>query len=101
MIAQCEKYFPRTALISLDHDLDPAPSASCDPGTGLDVAKFLAECRPVCPLIVHLTNVERAHSMHNELRFADWICERVGPIGCDWIRDSLNDASRKVGPAEE
>ena len=23
--------------------------------------------------------------MHNELRFADWIAERVGPIGTDWI----------------
>lgn len=85
MIAECEAFFPTTALISLDHDLNPMPGATVDPGTGLDVAKFLAECRPVCPLIIHSTNADRAHSMHNELRFADWIAERVGPIGTDWI----------------
>jgi ADP-ribosylglycohydrolase len=51
----------------------------------LEVAKFLAECRPACPVIIHSTNAERAHSMDNELRFADWITKRVGPIGTDWI----------------
>ena len=85
MIAECEALFPSAALISLDHDLNPMPGAPADPGSGLDVAKFLAECRPACPVIIHSTNVERAHSMHNELRFADWIAERVGPIGSDWI----------------
>jgi ADP-ribosylglycohydrolase len=59
--------------------------ATVDPGTGLELAKFLAECRPVCPVIIHSTNADRAHSMHNELRFADWVAERVGPIGTDWI----------------
>lgn len=85
MIAECEPYFPQTVLISLDHDLNPQPGATQDPGTGLDVAKYLAECRPVCPLIIHSTNADRAYSMHNELRFADWIAERVGPIGNDWV----------------
>lgn len=85
MLAECEPFFPTAALISLDHDLNPMPGATVDPGTGLDVAKFLAECRPVCPLIIHSTNADRAHSMHNELRFAGWIAERVGPIGTDWI----------------
>ncbi|HEV2691844.1 MAG TPA: cyclic-phosphate processing receiver domain-containing protein, partial [Verrucomicrobiae bacterium] len=85
MIENCEEYFPTVALISLDHDLNPQPGITADPGTGLDVAKFLSKCRPVCPLIIHSTNADRAHSMHNELRFADWIAERVGPIGNDWI----------------
>lgn len=85
MIAECEVFFPTAALISLDHDLNPQPGVTADPGTGLDVAKFLAECRPVCPLIIHSTNADRAYSMFNELRFADWIVERVGPIGKDWI----------------
>jgi ADP-ribosylglycohydrolase len=85
MIAECEVFIPTTALISLDHDLNPQPGATADPGTGLDVAKFFAECRPVCPIIIHSTNADRAHSMHNELRFADWISDRVGPIGTDWI----------------
>lgn len=85
MMAECESFFPTAVLISLDHDLNPQPGATADPGTGLDVAKFLAECRPVCPLIIHSTNADRAHSMHSELRFADWFAERVGPIGNDWI----------------
>ncbi|MDR3459226.1 MAG: ADP-ribosylglycohydrolase family protein [Verrucomicrobiae bacterium] len=85
MIAQCEVHFPTAALISLDHDLNPQPGVTVDPGTGLDVAKFLAECRPVCPVIIHSTNADRAYSMFNELRFADWIVDRVGPIGTDWI----------------
>jgi ADP-ribosylglycohydrolase len=86
MINQCEAFFPTTALISLDHDLNPQPGATVDPATGLDVARFLAECRPVCPVIIHTTNVDRAYSMHNELRFADWIAERVGPIGPNWVQ---------------
>ena len=85
MLTECEAYFNSTALISLDHDLNPLPGTTADPGTGLEVARFLAECRPVCPVIIHSTNADRAHSMHNELRFADWITERVGPIGNDWI----------------
>jgi ADP-ribosylglycohydrolase len=85
MIAECEKHFSSAALISLDHDLNPQPGATTDPGTGLDVAQFLAQCRPVCPVIIHTTNADRAYSMHNELRFADWISDRVGPIGTDWI----------------
>ena len=85
MIAECERYFPTTVLISLDHDLNPQPGVTEDPGTGVDVTKFLSQCRPVCPVIIHTTNADRAYSMHNELRFADWISERVGPIGSDWI----------------
>jgi ADP-ribosylglycohydrolase len=85
MIAECEDCFDSAALISLDHDLNPIPGGTTDPGTGLDVTKFLSECRPVCPVIIHSTNADRAHSMHNELRFADWISERIGPIGNDWI----------------
>jgi hypothetical protein len=46
MIAECESYFPTAALISLDHDLNPAPGATADPGTGLDVARFLGDFQP-------------------------------------------------------
>ena len=84
MRAECEAFFAQAALISLDHDLNPAPGVKTDPGTGLEVAQFLAECRPACPVIIHSTNAERAWSMFNELRFADWVVERVGPIGSDW-----------------
>lgn len=77
MQAECEHFLPDAALISLEHDLDR--------GTGLDVAKFLAERKPVCPVIVHTLNTDRSFSMCNELRFADWKVERVGPIGERWV----------------
>lgn len=85
MIAESEAFFPRTGLISLDHDLNPLPGATADPGTGVEVARFLGDFMPVCPVLIHSSNTDRVYSMHNELRFAGWLVERVGPIGTDWI----------------
>ena len=85
MIAECEQYFSSAALISLDHDLNPQPGVTTDPGTGLDVAQFLADFMPVCPVLIHTSNTDRAWSMHNELRFAGWMVDRIGPLGGDWI----------------
>jgi hypothetical protein len=34
MCAECENFFPDAALISLDHDLNPMPGTTTDPGTG-------------------------------------------------------------------
>lgn len=85
MLAECEDYFASTHLISLDHDLNPQPGATSDPGTGLEVAKLLASHFSFCPVVIHSTNADRAWSMHNELRFAGWKVDRVGPIGDDWI----------------
>ena len=85
MIAECEDYFDDTHLISLDHDLNPQPGATRDPGTGVEVAKLFASHFPFCPVIIHSTNADRAWSMHNELRFGSWVVERVGPIGDDWV----------------
>lgn len=85
MIAEAEDWLERAALISLDHDLNPMPGATGDPGDGLDVAKYLASLPPACPVILHTSNVDRLWSMHNEFRFGGWQTERVGPIGDDWI----------------
>ena len=86
MLAECAEFFDTTHLISLDHDLNPQSGATGDPGTGLEVAKFLASHFAFCPVIIHSTNADRAWSMHNELRFAGWKADRVGPIGDDWVR---------------
>jgi len=88
MIAECEAFFPSTVLISLDHDLNPMPGAAADPGTGMDVARFLGDCMPACPVLIHSSNTDRVYSMHNELRFAGWTVDRVGPLGTDWIETS-------------
>lgn len=85
MCRECEKHFPTAALISLDHDLSPAPGTSTDPGTGLEVAQFLGDFLPACPVLIHSSNLDRAYSMQNELRFAGWTVDRIGPLGSDWI----------------
>ena len=82
---ECERFLSRAALISLEHDLDPKPGACIDPGNGLDMARFLAEKPPVCPVIVHTSNTDRSFSILNELRFADWRVDRVGQVGQQWI----------------
>jgi len=85
MTAECAEFFSSAALICLDHDLNPQPGVTTDPGTGLDVAKFLCGFMPVCPVLIHSSNTDRVYSMHNELRFAHWMADRVGPLGTDWI----------------
>ncbi len=84
MCAECEAFFPDAALISLDHDLNPPSGSRADPGTGVDVARFLGDFLPVCPVIVHSQNMERVWSMYNELRFAGWQVEQAGGMGTDW-----------------
>ena len=88
MIRECAEYFPNASLICLDHDLNPQPGFVGDPGTGLDVSGFLAGFLPVCPVLIHSSNTERVYSMDNELRFANWVVDRVGPLGEDWIETS-------------
>jgi ADP-ribosylglycohydrolase len=96
MIAECETFFPTAALISLDHDLNPMLGATIDPGTGVDVARFLGDFMPVCPVVIHSSNTDRVYSMHNELRFAGWIADRVGPLGLDWIETSWLKRIREI-----
>lgn len=96
MIAECEAFFPTAALISLDHDLNPLPGETVDPGTGVDVARFLGDFMPVCPVLVHSSNTDRVYSMHNELPFAGWLVDRVGPIGNDWIETSWLRAAKRL-----
>jgi hypothetical protein len=62
MIAECEAFFSTAALISLDHDLNPAPGANIDPGTGMDVARFLGDFMPVCPVLIHSSVAENART---------------------------------------
>jgi len=88
MIRECAEFFPAAALICLDHDLNPMPGFIGDPGSGLDVARFLGDFPPVCPVLIHSSNTDLVWSMHNELRFAGWIVDRVGPLGSDWIATS-------------
>ena len=66
MIAEVERYLPTARLISLDHDLEPVEGETEDPGDGIDVARFLAERPPACPVIVHSSNGRRSDWMSGE-----------------------------------
>jgi ADP-ribosylglycohydrolase len=88
MRAECEAFFNTAALISLDHDLNPGPGTTDDPGTGLDIARHVGDFLPVCPVLLHSSNTDRVYSMHNELRFAGWTVDRVGPLGNGWVGTS-------------
>lgn len=84
MLAELEPHLSAAALILLDHDLE-VEAGQPDPGDGLDVAKWLAERPPTCPVIIHTSNVRRGDAMEGELDLAGWEYGRVGPIGDDWI----------------
>ena len=91
LIAHLRTHLDQVLVIALDHDLDLIPidpRRNIDPGSGRDVADFLATVPPVCPVLIHSTNVPAAFGMKTALEEADWICERVIPgPGEDWIRD--------------
>jgi hypothetical protein len=84
MLGWLDRILPHTVLISLDHDLLPqgprdARGRLRDPGTGRDVANYLAGFPCVCPVIVHTSNVHAAPGMLHMLREAGWVCSAVTP----------------------
>jgi hypothetical protein len=109
-IAYLESNLNNTILISLDHDLELIPDATngrCrDPGCGREVADYLAQKPPTCPVIIHTTNGSAAAGMERVLREAGWRTHRVVPsddlewIASDWIRSVRNAivASAKPSP---
>jgi hypothetical protein len=78
MMQWLDRYLRSTVLISLDHDLYPGESGT-DPGTGRQVADYLATLPCVCPVIVHTSNVEALPGMLRALREANWTCSCVVP----------------------
>jgi hypothetical protein len=84
------------AIISLDHDLELLPGLQgdwIDPGTGLDVARWLSErTKPICPVVVHTTNLRAGERMTRLLENSHWVTRRVIPhddlgwIESDWFR---------------
>ncbi|HEX5271066.1 MAG TPA: cyclic-phosphate processing receiver domain-containing protein [Gemmataceae bacterium] len=84
-----------TIVICLDHDLElkQFPSGEVvDPGTGREVADYLAGKSPVCPVVIHTTNAPAGRGMEMVLRDAHWKTFRVIPfddlawIPTDWFR---------------
>lgn len=88
-------------LISLDHDIDLQEDTSSgvlrDPGTGLEVAQYLATKPPICPVVVHTSNRLAEEAMRRVLRKAGWTVYQVTPfddlawISTSWFR-TVRDA---------
>jgi hypothetical protein len=84
------------AMISLDHDLEFIAGLNgdwVDPGTGLEVARWLSEQpKPICPVVVHTTNSREGGKMMRLLEKSHWVSHRVIPhddlqwIDTDWFR---------------
>ena len=87
MCLEVGPYLPDARLISLDHDLDPPPGESSDPGDGLIVAKFLVNHPQPCPVLIHSSNGTRSDWMAGEFELAGWHHRRVAPIGERWIEE--------------
>jgi hypothetical protein len=96
MLGELAELLPAARLISLDHDLEPDPADPADPGDGLDVAKWLAERPPACPVIVHTSNGVRGDAMAGELELAGWLFARVTPLGDDWIEVDWRASVRRL-----
>src|SRR5262245_30831024 len=104
MIRFLDQHLADTLVISLDHDLELKPDPQgrlIDPGTGREVADFLAGKKPVCPVIIHTTNADAAAGMDLVLREARWQTRRVVPFDdMEWIGLNWFPAIRRavVGP---
>jgi CheY-like chemotaxis protein len=89
MLEYCTQHLDETILIDLDHDLElqPLPDGRClDPGTGREVANFLAGKKAVCPVIIHTTNGPAGDAMAMVLQDAHWQTHRVVPTDdLEWI----------------
>ena len=100
MIAFLEDNLSDTIVLSLDHDLDLKPGDEgrwIDPGTGRDLANFLAVHVPSCPVIIHTSNGDAAVGMQMVLHDSGWQTHRVLPMeDTEWIHGPWFRSIRKA-----
>lgn len=90
-------HLSQSVCISLDHDLEPQSSGDPDPGTGRMVADFLANSKPICPVIIHTTNRAAADGMEMVLADAGWPAQRIMPYDdCRWIAEAWLPLVRQI-----
>ena len=77
MIKELPLFFDHATIISLDHDLYRHEPHDPEPGTGREVANYLATLQPVCPVIIHSTNTDAAWGMCNELTHSKWQADLI------------------------
>jgi hypothetical protein len=106
MISYLTTHWRDLAVIGLDHDIElqmTPDGRTVDPGTGRDVAEFLARREPVCPVVIHTTNCAAAVGMEMLLSEAKWKTYRVVPYDdLAWIPEWFRVIRRAiVGPVSK
>lgn len=96
MLAELPTLLPGAVLVSLDNDLFPLEPGDPDPGEGVDVARWLAEQSPSCPILVHTSNGPAADAMLSLLEPAGWDLHRIPPLGEDWIETDWRGVVRSL-----
>jgi hypothetical protein len=86
---------PGLKLLSLDGDLFLCTTCP-DPGTGVDVAEFLATQPPTCPVILHTANATKADAMNAALTRSKWTVIRADPLEPDWMKLQWIPAARRA-----
>jgi hypothetical protein len=105
MLDWLRDYVDCAMLIALDHDLGPSRAREgerFEPGVGRDVVDYLADCPPVCPVVIHSSNSPAALGMQFCLEAAGWTVARVFPYDdLAWIeRDWLPQVQRLLPGGE-
>ncbi len=88
MVEDLPRHLSLADIISLDHDLYVDMNESEDPGDGVIVTKWLETQKPVCPVIIHSSNVDRVKWMMGDLELGGWKYKTVAPISGDWIENN-------------
>ena len=101
---ECPVADARGQLICLDHDLGSnrvRNGEAFDPGTGRDVADYLATREPACAVIIHTTNHLADPGMAMVLEDSGWEQQRVVPYNDrQWIREVWIKAVSELLTAE-
>lgn len=100
MIQWLAKHLLDTLAISLDHDLElqqVGDGKTNDPGTDRQIADYLAQFGPQCPVVFHSTNAPAVAGMELTLREAGWTTYRVSPYDdLAWIPDWFATIRRAI-----
>jgi hypothetical protein len=100
MLAYLRDHLGEAVCISLDHDMELINDGTgrlVDPGTGREVADFIATQSPQCPVILHTTNTVAADGMWAVLVDAGWQVHRVVPWGnLEWVHVAWGHTMRRA-----
>jgi ADP-ribosylglycohydrolase len=94
MLAECGQFFARATLIGLGHTSSPQ-RAQAITHTEQEVAVFMGDFLPVCRVLIHSSELDRARCIQAELDRAGWSTEYISPSGSDWIETTWLHSARE------